>query len=80
MGNGTEKLLEVTRLLELLKTDLEQKDLKPASKLLSPLPPLRRSVVNEFPERIETLQKLRVHGRKTDNAEPIYEKEVRTLR
>ncbi|EZF97107.1 hypothetical protein H113_02918 [Trichophyton rubrum MR1459] len=26
---------------------------------------------------IETLQKLRVHGRKPENADPIYEKEVR---
>ena len=28
-------------------------------------------------ELIETLQKLRVHGRKPENADPIYEKEVR---
>ncbi|EEQ29821.1 conserved hypothetical protein [Microsporum canis CBS 113480] len=53
---GEEKLIEVRHLLDILRSDLDQKTL-PTSK------------------RIETLQKLRVHGRKPENADPIYEKE-----
>ncbi|KAK2745866.1 hypothetical protein FQN57_003479 [Myotisia sp. PD_48] len=53
---GEEKLSEVKRLFNILKSDLRDKNLQTS-------------------KRIETLQKLRVHGRKPENADPIYSKE-----
>lgn len=69
----SEKLQQVTKLLDSLERDLKDKSLNSARKSQ------QRSGYNLcllVPERTQTLLQLRQHGTSPDNAGPIYSKRV----